>query len=136
MASDGRYVDLDGGGTTLGFSGEAVEFDWGVAIPSGTQLIVVVVEGWDNVFGPVSWGYGTPVNNGDGVASNAAGTTRLLEISTISPNPWGAEFPAELRFYAFEGDFRGVNDELFVSLDDHEDTEIDAVQVIAGGAEG
>ena len=129
---DGSYVDLDGGGTTLGFSENSVEFNLGVVIPSGTQLIIVTLEGFDNVFGEVTWGYGTPIDNGDGVASNPTGATQLLGTTTISPHPWGGEFPAEFLFYAFDGDFDGVDEDFFLSIDDLADTEIDAVQITDG----
>lgn len=133
---DGRYVDMDGGGTTFGFPDEAVDFDWGVVIPVGTQLIVVTLDGANNVFGEVTWGYGTPIDNGDGIASNATGTTKLLETTTISPHPWSGEFPAKFLFYAFDGDFDGVSKEFFVSLDDLADTEIDAVAIYDAGSAG
>ena len=92
----------------LGFSDNSVEFNLGVAIPSGTQLIIVTLAGSDNVFGEVTWGYGTPNDNGDGVASNPTGATQFLETTTISPNPWGGEFPAKFLFYTFDGTFDGV----------------------------
>ena len=129
---DGSYVDLDGGGTTLGFSDNSVEFNLEVVIPSGTQLIIVTLDGFDNGLGEVIWGSGIPIDNGDGVASNPTGATQLLGTTTISPHPWGGEFPAKFLFYAFDGDFDGLDEGFFLSLDDLADTEIDAVQIVEG----
>jgi len=128
---DGIYVDMDGGGTTFGFSNLPVVFDWGVGIPDRAQLVIVTLEGFDNVFGEVTWGYGVPIDNGDGVASNPTGATQLLGTTTISPNPWGGGFHARLLFYSFDGDFDGVGEDFFLSLDDLADTEIDAAFVLS-----
>ena len=114
----------------MGFSNVPGEFDWGVDIPDSAQLVIVTLEGFDNVFGEVTWGYGAPIDNGDGVASNPTGATQLLGTTTISPNPWGGAFPAQLLFYTFTGEFDGVREDFFLSLNDLADTEVDAAFII------
>lgn len=129
---DGAFVDLDGGGTTVAFSQTPVEYDWRVELADDTQLILVDMgPGRDD--GPagtelaLSFGYGIPVDNGDGVAGNATGKARFLGWEVFNPIPMRGAPVRRLLFYAFDETFHGVTPDFYLSVDDARDQEVDAV---------
>lgn len=129
---DGYFVDLDGGGTTVAFADTPVEFDWSVDLPDDTRLILVDMgPGRDD--GPpgtevvLTFGYGVPADNGDGVAANAPGKARFLGWDTLNAGPLRNRPVWRLLFFAFDETFQGVTADFYLSVDDSHDQEVDAV---------
>ena len=134
---DGAERDLDGGGATFRFSSSAEVFDYTVALPEGTDLVITnFIPGDQEPI--VTFGYGTPVDaDSDGVADVPDGTATLINRFAFSPVPWNKpaeqDFGTELFFYSLRTDaaFVGLGDDFFLSIDDvGGDFDLDAVQLV------
>jgi len=139
-APDSISCDLDGGATTVRFSSSFQGFDYTVAIPLGTDLIVT--ERGSTLAAPlptVSFGYGQNFvdSNNDGIPETLTGNATLLDWVFFWNPPWDPPTSTKIMFFDLEQDptylFTGGSEDFFAVVDALEgagDVDLDAVQLV------
>lgn len=135
---DGHFEDLDGGGATLRFHDEFVDFPLGedVHVPDGADLVLFDVQ-WREEDPIVTFGYAEELvdEDHDGVADNRSGHAAFLAHAVIEHPRW-SDAPSHLYFYDLDADrerpYEGPAPGFFLSVNDPEgnDFDLDAAQLL------